>query len=72
MAPESRSLVLKSAGAKWRQFKATLTANHVMPYVGKKKKLSKPPKKYAFVGKDSWREFVAQRTSKEWMVCISP
>lgn len=40
-----------------------------MPFVGEKKKLRKPPNNYAFVGKDAWRDFVAQRTNEDWMVC---
>ena len=68
MADESESMVLKSAGTKWRQFKSNLTSDHVMPYIGQKKKLMKPPKQYTFVGKEVWRRFVAQRTSKEWQV----
>lgn len=70
VAPESEMMVLKSAGTKWRQFKSQLTADYVMPYVGQKKKLRKPPQKYAFVGKDKWKNFVAQRISDKWMVCI--
>lgn len=38
---ESHNYVLKSAGAKWRQFKANLTKKHVLPYVGQKKKIEK-------------------------------
>lgn len=60
-------MVLKSAGTKWRQFKSQLTADYVMPFIGQKKKLRKPPLKYAFVGKDKWKNFVAQRTDDRWM-----
>ncbi|XP_074346995.1 uncharacterized protein LOC141685814 [Apium graveolens] len=67
IAPESEKLVLQSAGEKWRQFKADLTAKYVMPFIGKKKKLMKPPKKYAFVGKEPWKKFVAERTSPKWL-----
>ncbi|XP_074367777.1 uncharacterized protein LOC141708178 isoform X1 [Apium graveolens] len=67
IAPESEKLVLQSAGKKWRQFKADLTAKYVMPFIGKKKKLMKPPKKYAFVGKKPWKKFVAERTSPKWL-----
>ncbi|XP_074342968.1 uncharacterized protein LOC141680728 [Apium graveolens] len=67
IAPESEKLVLQSAGKKWRQFKADLTAKYVMPFIGKKKKLMKPPKKYAFVGKEPWKKFVAERTSPKWL-----
>nr|XP_017237833.1 PREDICTED: uncharacterized protein LOC108210888 [Daucus carota subsp. sativus] len=49
VTPESQKRILQSAGAKWRNFKAKLTAEHVLPYIGQKKKLSKPPKQYAFV-----------------------
>ncbi|KAL1823542.1 hypothetical protein ACET3Z_010320 [Daucus carota] len=51
VTPESQKRILQSTGAKWRNFKAKLTAEHVLPYIGQKKKLSKPPKKYAFVGR---------------------
>ena len=71
LIPESRKRILQSAGAKWRNFKAKLTAEHVMPYVGQKKKLQKPPKKYAYVGKRAWRRFVAVRVTKDWKVCIN-
>lgn len=60
--------MLKSAGCKWRQFKTTLTTKYVVPYIGQKKKLMKPPRKYAFVGKEAWRKFVKPRIDKSWMV----
>ncbi|XP_063940205.1 uncharacterized protein LOC135152587 [Daucus carota subsp. sativus] len=66
LIPESRKRILQSAGAKWRNFKAKLTAEYVLPYVGQKKKLQKPPKQYAFVGKKAWRRFVAVRVTKDW------
>lgn len=68
MAAESEGLILKSAGTKWRQFKSKLTADYVKPYIGQKKKLMKPPRKYAFVGKEAWRRFVAARTNNDWKV----
>lgn len=68
MVPESRRLILSSAGVKWRQFKTYLTNNEVLPHRGNKKKLRNPPKKYAFVGKDLWREFVKSRCTDEWRV----
>ncbi|XP_062006048.1 uncharacterized protein LOC133723246 [Rosa rugosa] len=67
VAPESKKLVLTSAGTKWRQFKTYLTNKHVLPYLGKKKKLRKPPKQYAFVGLQPWKEFVTQRKTEEWL-----
>lgn len=63
---ELRNGVLKSASAKWRQFKANLTKDYVKPNLGQKKKLRKPPKQYAFVGKEAWKKFVAERTTDEW------
>lgn len=60
--------MLQSAGVKWRQFKTMLTSEYVMPYVRDKKKLRKAPKKYAFVGKEAWKNFVAQRISDSWQV----
>lgn len=71
LIPESRKRILQSAGAKWRNFKAKLTAEYVLPYVGQKKKLQKPPKQYAFVGKKAWRRFVAVRVTKDWQVCFT-
>ena len=68
--PESEDFVLKSAGTKWRQFKADLTRNYVMPHIENKKKLSKPPKQYAFVGRGPWRRFVAERRASSWKVHI--
>ena len=38
------------------------------PYLGQKKKLRKPPTKYAFVGKEAWKNFVAERTTSTWKV----
>lgn len=70
ITPESRKLVLKSAGSKWRQFKANLNSDYVKPNLGQKKKLRKPPKQYGFVGKEVWKRFVAERTSDKWLVCI--
>lgn len=69
--PQLESFVLKSAGSKWRQFKTNLTCKFVIPFIGQKKKLGRPPKQYAFVGKSAWRKFVAQRTSADWMVYSS-
>lgn len=70
ICPESQRLVLKSAGMKWRQFKTNLTKKYVLPYLGRKKKLSKPPKQYSFVGRETWKRFVATRTSADWKVCV--
>ncbi|KAL8146466.1 hypothetical protein AgCh_004264 [Apium graveolens] len=66
VAPESESLILMSAGTKWRQFKSTLTSKYVKPFIGHKMKLRNPPKKYAYVGKDAWIKFVATRSSESW------
>ena len=66
MLPELKKACLQSAGVKWRQFKTTLTTDFVMPYKGQKKKLSKPPKQYAYVGKEIWRDFVSQRMTPKW------
>lgn len=71
MAPESKKSILQSAGVKWRQFKTKLNREFVKPYIGQKKKLMKPPKKYAFVGKKAWKGFVAARTSNEFAVCFT-
>lgn len=65
---ESERLILKSAGIKWRQFKTFLTRKYILPFAGQKKKLSKPPKQYAFVGRETWKRFVAARTQDEWKV----
>ncbi|KAK1372728.1 hypothetical protein POM88_028921 [Heracleum sosnowskyi] len=58
--------VLKSASAKWRQFKTNLNRKFVKPNLGQKKKLRKPPNQYAFVGKEAWKKFVAQRITDDW------
>ncbi|KAL8104266.1 hypothetical protein AgCh_028476 [Apium graveolens] len=68
VAPKSEGLILKSAAAKWRQFKSNLTSDYVKPFAGQKKKLAKPPRKYAFVGKDAWKQFIAMRTSSDRVV----
>lgn len=68
ISPQLENFVLKSAGCKWRQFKTNLTRKFVLPFVGQKKKLARPPKQYAFVGKSSWKKFVAQRSSSSWEV----
>lgn len=34
--------------------------------LGQKKKLRKPPKQYAFVGKEPWKKFVKQRITEDW------
>ena len=65
-----QNTVLQSAGMKWRQFKSDLTRDYVMPFKGQKKKLNKPPQRYAFVGKGAWKRFVAKRTAAEWEVVI--
>ncbi|KAK1361442.1 hypothetical protein POM88_045916 [Heracleum sosnowskyi] len=58
--------VLKSASAKWRQFKTNLNRKFVKPNLGQKKKLRNPPNQYAFVGKEAWKKFVAQRITDDW------
>ncbi|KAL8120247.1 hypothetical protein AgCh_017410 [Apium graveolens] len=58
--------LIRSAGAKWLNLKANLTRDYVKPYLGQKKKLRKPPVKYAFVGKEAWKNFVAERTTSTW------
>ncbi|KAM5578065.1 hypothetical protein ABKV19_008405, partial [Rosa sericea] len=67
VAPESKKLVLTSAGTKWRAFKTMLTRKYVLPYLGKKKKLRKPPSQYNFVGREPWKDFVKERTTKKWL-----
>ena len=42
-----------------------------MPFLGDKKKLSKPPRGYGYVSKSTWRRFVKQRTDPKWMVWFS-
>ncbi|XP_062011742.1 uncharacterized protein LOC133728340 isoform X2 [Rosa rugosa] len=67
VAPESKKLVLTSAGTKWRAFKTMLTRKYVLPYLGKKKKLRKPPTQYKFVGREPWKDFVKERTTEKWL-----
>ncbi|XP_074347390.1 uncharacterized protein LOC141686242 [Apium graveolens] len=64
--PEIENMVLKSAGSKWRQFKTDLTRKYVLPFIGEKKKLSKPPRGYGYVSKATWKRFVRQRTDSKW------
>ncbi|KAL8099000.1 hypothetical protein AgCh_031633 [Apium graveolens] len=52
---------------KWGQFKTDVTRKFVLPFIGDKKKLNKPPKRYAFVSKSTWKNFVKQRTDPSWM-----
>lgn len=68
--PYLEDFILKSAGTKWRQFKTRLTNKFVLPYLGEKKKLSRPPKQYEFVCKSAWKKFVAQRTAENWKVNV--
>lgn len=68
IGPHCEDTVLKSAGSKWRQFKTDLTRKFVLPFVGDKKKLSKPPRRYAYVSKSTWKRFVKQRTNSAWTV----
>lgn len=68
VCPESERVVLTSAGMKWRQFKTKLTTKYVLPFLGHKKKLARPPKQYAFVGKEHWKNFVKLRTCEQWKV----
>ncbi|KAL8121084.1 hypothetical protein AgCh_018015 [Apium graveolens] len=58
--------LLQSAAAKWRNFMANLTKYFVKPNIGQKKKLRKPPKQYAYVGKEAWKKFVAARNTSAW------
>ncbi|PRQ17594.1 putative Ulp1 protease family catalytic domain, putative transposase, Ptta/En/Spm, plant [Rosa chinensis] len=67
VAPESKKLVLTSAGTKWRAFKTMLTRKYVLPYLGKKKKLRKPPSQYNFVGREPWKDFVKERTTEKFL-----
>ncbi|KAL8123265.1 hypothetical protein AgCh_011296 [Apium graveolens] len=66
VGPHCEDIVLKSAGSKWRQFKTDLTRKFVLLFVGDKKKLNKPPKRYGFVSKSTWKNFVKQRTDPSW------
>ncbi|KAK9933083.1 hypothetical protein M0R45_020292 [Rubus argutus] len=64
---ESKRMVLTSAGTKWRQFKTMLTRKYVLPNLGRKRKLRKPPRQYNFVGLDPWKKFVRERKKPEWL-----
>ena len=44
VADESESMVLKSAGTMWRQFKSNLTSDHVKPYIGQKEEIDEAAK----------------------------
>ena len=69
--PEIENMVLKSAGSKWRQFKTNLTRKYVLPFIGEKKKLSKPLRGNDYVSKETWKRFVRQRTDSNWKVCFN-
>lgn len=64
---QSKRMVLTSAGTKWRQLKTMLTRKYVLPNLGRKKKLRKPPKQYNYVGLEPWNAFVRERKKPEWL-----
>lgn len=68
IAPESKKLVMKSAGAKWREFKSRLTTAFVLPFIDDLEKLKKPPAEYNFLEKADWDEFVQSRLEPNFLV----
>ena len=61
-------MVLSSAAKKWKDFKSTLTRQHILPFINEKEKLNEPPKLYPFIEKTQWDAYVASRFSNEFEV----
>ena len=68
--PSAKKMVLRSACQKWREFKCRLTTHYILPYLDQPELLAYPPADYSFIEKSHWDIFVADRTSKEFMVCF--
>lgn len=66
--PSAKKMVLKSACSKWREFKSRLTKSYILPYLNQPEMLVHPPADYSFIEKSHWDIFVADRTSKDFLV----
>ncbi|KAF4394109.1 hypothetical protein F8388_017922 [Cannabis sativa] len=66
--PEAKHSTLKTAGRRWKDWKAFLTRNLIFKYKDKvPAMLDRPPDAYASCYKpEDWKEFVAKRCSPEW------
>ncbi|CAL2228498.1 unnamed protein product [Prunus armeniaca] len=61
-----KKMVLSSDGKKWKDFKSTLTKQHILPFINEKEKLRQPPELYKFIEKADWDPFVASRLSEQF------
>ncbi|CAL8993752.1 unnamed protein product [Prunus brigantina] len=52
-----KKMMLSSAGKKWKDFKSTLTRQHILPFINEKEKLRQPPELYKFIEKADWDAF---------------
>ena len=66
---------ISSIGVKWRQFKTTLNRKFIQPYISKPELLEEnptaldaPPVEYDSIEQTQWEEFVASRTTPEFLV----
>ncbi|KAM6586742.1 hypothetical protein CsatA_009347 [Cannabis sativa] len=68
LGPEAKHSTLKTAGRRWKDWKAFLTRNLIFKYKDKvPAMLDRPPDAYASCYKpEDWKEFVAKRCSPEW------
>ncbi|TYK08390.1 putative serine/threonine-protein kinase nek2 [Cucumis melo var. makuwa] len=62
--PRSRKNVLQTAGISFRQFKNWLTTKYIISHKDEPQLLQVPPKKYSFIKKNHWEEFVRSRLSE--------
>ncbi|XP_062115402.1 uncharacterized protein LOC133829664 isoform X2 [Humulus lupulus] len=68
-----RKEVLSSVSIKWRQLKANLNRKFIAPYMEKPElleanpnALEKPPSRYSGITEKDWKQFVSNRTTKEF------
>ncbi|XP_060965386.1 uncharacterized protein LOC133034339 [Cannabis sativa] len=68
LGPEAKHSTLKTAGRRWKDWKAFLTRNLIFKYKDKvPAMLDRPPDAYVSCYKpEDWKEFVAKRCSQEW------
>ncbi|XP_060974412.1 uncharacterized protein LOC115713270 [Cannabis sativa] len=68
LGPEAKHSTLKTAGRRWKDWKAFLTRNLIFKYKDKvPAMLDRPPDAYASCYKpEDWKAFVAKRCSPEW------
>lgn len=66
--PTARSVIMKSACSKWREFKSKLTTAYILPHKNQRELLELPPADYSFIEKAHWDIFVADRLSDDFDV----